>query len=434
MAGLCRDCLHVQIEGAIPGPCPLCQGHRWLVHPELTRLGVAHIDCDAFYASIEKRDRPELAEKPLLVGGGKRGVVSTACYLARLYGVGSAMPMFKALKACPEAVVIKPDMAKYSREGKRIRALMQDLTPLVEPLSIDEAFLDLSGTEALHGGPPARSLARLALEVERQVGVTVSIGLSHNKFLAKMASELDKPRGFAVVGEAETLDFLAGRPVEAIFGVGRSLAGKLHRDGIRRIGDLRRHDVSGLTARYGSIGGRLHALAHGRDNRRVSPDGEAKSISSETTFEEDLLRQEDLEARLWPLCETVARRLRRAELAAGGLSLKLKTAGFRILTRSRRLTPPTQSAAVLFEGARPLLAAEADGRSFRLIGIGAASLLPAEGADRDDLVDARRSRLLTLERLGDQLRERHGKPLLTSGRSLGKGRKPQQRGDAGSSS
>ncbi len=372
----------------------------------------------------------------MLVGGGRRGVVSTACYVARLYGVGSAMPMFKALKACPDAVVVKPDMSKYSREGKRIRGFMQELTPLVEPLSIDEAFLDLSGTETLHGGPPARSLAALALRVEREVGVTVSIGLSHNKFLAKMASELDKPRGFAVVGRAETLDFLAPRPVEAIFGVGKALAAKLHRDGIVKIGDLRRVDSSSLTARYGSIGRRLHELSVGHDTRRVSPDGEAKSISNETTFNEDLSDLKALEARLWPLCESVARRLRRAELAAGGVVLKLKTAQFRSLTRSRKLSPPSQSAAVLFEAARPLLAAEADGRAFRLIGIGTASLSEAQDADRDDLVDHKRSRLLTLERLGDRLAERHGKVLLESGRGLeakARRRKPQHSGGSGDS-
>ena len=201
MAVLCRDCLEIFAEdhdavskaraGAGHDRCPNCDSPRLVRHPELGHLAIAHIDCDAFYASVEKRDNPDLRDKPVIVGGGRRGVVSAACYVARMYGIHSAMPMFKALKACPDAVVIRPNMAKYSTIGKQIRERMEALTPLVEPLSIDEAFLDLSGTEALHHGWPARSLARLVKSIEEDIGLTASIGLSFNKFLAKIASDLD---------------------------------------------------------------------------------------------------------------------------------------------------------------------------------------------------------------------------------------------------
>jgi DNA polymerase IV len=214
MSVLCRDCVARFAER--PARCPSCGSPRLLAHAELDSLAIAHLDCDAFYASVEKRDNPALRDQPVIVGGGRRGVVSAACYIARLYGVRSAMPMFKALAACPHATVIHPDMAKYARVGREVRDMMRSLTPLVEPLSIDEAFLDLAGTEHLHHGSPARSLARLALEVERRIGVTVSIGLSYNKFLAKIASDLDKPRGFAVIGRGEAVEFLGGKPVGLI--------------------------------------------------------------------------------------------------------------------------------------------------------------------------------------------------------------------------
>jgi hypothetical protein len=202
--GLCRDCATPETGDGEParlsGRCRNCGSTRMVRHRELGALAIAHLDCDAFYASVEKRDNPGLADRPVIVGGGSRGVVTTCCYVARLYGVRSAMPMFKALKACPDAVVIPPDMAKYRIVGRQVRALMREATPLVEAVSIDEAFLDLSGTESVHGGAPARTLALLAERIERNIGITVSIGLSYNKFLAKVASDLDKPRGFAMIG------------------------------------------------------------------------------------------------------------------------------------------------------------------------------------------------------------------------------------------
>ncbi|PJN96384.1 DNA polymerase IV, partial [Amaricoccus sp. HAR-UPW-R2A-40] len=207
MPSLCRDCLTPSPD---PGRCPACRSPRTVAHPELLDLAIAHVDCDAFYASVEKRDDPSLRDVPLIVGGGQRGVVTTACYLARIHGVRSAMPMFQARRLCPQAVVVKPRMARYVEVSRQIRALMEALTPLVEPLSLDEAFLDLTGTERLHKAPPALLLARLQARVEAELGVSVSVGLSHNKFLAKTASDLDKPRGFSVIGRAETAAFLAG--------------------------------------------------------------------------------------------------------------------------------------------------------------------------------------------------------------------------------
>ena len=199
----CRDCLSdiflgasARANAAADATCPACGGTNIVAHPELDNLTIAHLDCDAFYAAIEKRDDPSLTDKPVIVGGETRGVVSTACYIARKYGVRSAMPMFQAKKLCPQAVILKPRHAYYSAVARQIRALMQDLTPLVEPLSLDEAYLDLSGTDRIHGMSPARTMAKLARQIERDIGISVSIGLSGNKFLAKLASELDKPRGF----------------------------------------------------------------------------------------------------------------------------------------------------------------------------------------------------------------------------------------------
>ena len=423
MSALCRDCLSPD-----PGTGPRCRhcgGRRLLLHPELFALSIAHIDCDAFYASVEKRDRPELRDRPVIVGGGRRGVVSAACYTARLYGVRSAMPMFKALKLCPEAVVIRPDMAKYGSIGRRIRALMQELTPLVEPLSIDEAFLDLSGTEALHGGPPARSLAALALRIEAEEGLTVSVGLSYNKSLAKIASDLDKPHGFSVLGRADAPGFLAAQPVSLIWGVGKALQASLARAGIARIGDLLGYGEEELVLRYGAMGRRLHGFARGIDERPVTPDAAAKSISAETTFERDLTRKADLEAALWPLCEKVSRRLKRAGLGGRALMLKLKTADFRTVTRHRRLDDPTQLAGRLFDSARPLLAAAADGRAFRLIGIGCDDLCPGHLADPPSLLEPDRPRKVAVEAAIDALRERLGEDAIRRGRSLPTSRKPQ---------
>jgi len=425
MAGpcLCRDCLS---DVADRGRCPSCGSPRILAHPELAALTIAHVDCDAFYAAVEKRDRPELVDRPVIIGGGRRGVVSTACYVARTHGVRSAMPMFKALAACPDAVVIRPDMEKYATVGKDIRRRMLALTPLVEPLSIDEAFLDLAGTERLHGAPPAIILARFAHQVEQEVGITVSVGLSWNKFLAKVASDHDKPRGFTVIGRAEAATFLAGRPVGIIPGVGRVTQERLARDGIRSIADLQRRDSAELAKRYGEEGLRLARLARGDDSRPVRPERDTKSISAETTFDDDIADPAALLPVLMRLSEKVALRMRRAGLATRGVTLKLKTADFRTRTRARSGLPPTQLAATLFEAGRDLLARETNGTAFRLIGIGASDLCSADGADRGDLVDTRVVRQATVEKAIDSLRERFGGDAVMRGLVFGApGRKPR---------
>jgi DNA polymerase-4 len=393
---------------------------RLVDHPELDALSVAHVDCDAFYAAVEKRDNPALADRPVIVGGGRRGVVSTACYVARTFGVRSAMPMFKALAACPDAIVVKPDMDKYKVAGRAVREKMLALTPLVEPLSIDEAFLDLNGTERLHGRPPSETLAIFARDVERDIGITVSVGLSHNKFLAKLASDLDKPRGFSVIGRAETLDFLADKPVNLIWGVGKAMQERLAQDGIRLIRDIRAKAETDLLRAYGAEGGRLHRLAWGIDSRPVSPDRETKSVSAETTFNEDIRDLDQLSAILWNLCEKVARRLKAAELSATGVTLKLKTADFRLLTRSRAGHEPTQLARRLFLPARELLAAEVTGRvSFRLIGIGTSGLASAAAADRGDLLDTELRRDVATEDALDRIRAKFGNASVVRGTGLG---------------
>jgi DNA polymerase IV len=385
MSALCRDCAALTETPPAAGRCAQCGSPRLVAHAELAQLSLAHIDCDAFYASVEKRDRPELLDRPVIVGGGTRGVVLACCYVARLFGVRSAMPMFKALKACPDAVVIPPDMAKYRAVGREVRALMLAVTPLVQPLSIDEAFLDLAGTEGVHGGPPARTLALLARRIEREIGVTASIGLSYNKFLAKIASDLDKPRGFAVLGRGEALDFLGGKSVGLIWGVGAALQQRLAGDGITTIAELRQRSERELTLRYGAIGRRLARFARGEDDRAVDPDAPTKSVSVETTFARDIAQYEALAAQLEPLCDSLAGRLARAGFAAAGVTLKLKTADFRVLSRSRRLADPTQRAETLYRAALPLLRAAADGTFFRLIGIGADRLAEPARADPPDL-------------------------------------------------
>jgi DNA polymerase-4 len=412
----CRHCLS---DVGAEEQCPNCHSPRLIRHAELHELTIAHIDCDAFYAAVEKRDNPELADKPLIIGGGHRGVVSTACYIARIHGVGSAMPMFKALKLCPNATVVRPNMEKYSKAGREIRQLMRDVTPLVEPLSIDEAFLNLTGTERLHGQSPARTLATLVQRIETEVGVTASIGLSHNKFLAKVASDLDKPRGFSLIGRAETLEFLKPRSVSLIWGVGKAFQRKLAKDGIRTIGQLQRSDLKDLVAKYGSMGERLYNLSRGLDHRQVSPHGEAKSISAETTFSRDIKGFRELEKILWTLAEKVSRRAKASGLAGETVVLKLKSVDFKIRTRNRKLTAPTQLADTIFKAARPLLEVEAVGTEFRLIGVGITQLQSDEFADPGNLLDPDAGRRADAEHAMDKLRERFGRDAVVKGLGFG---------------
>ncbi|MBS28573.1 MAG: DNA polymerase IV [Alphaproteobacteria bacterium] len=417
---LCRNC--TTETGADATRCPACGTPRILAHPELGSLAIAHIDCDAFYASVEKRDDPSLRDKPVIVGGGRRGVVSAACYIARIKGVRSAMPMFKALKLCPEATVIRPDMEKYAAVGRQIREMMRDITPLVEPLSIDEAFLDLTGTERLHHAVPAASLIRLVNRVEREIGVTASVGLSYNKFLAKLASDLDKPRGFAVIGKAEALDFLENLPVTRIWGVGAALHRKLTADGLRTIGHIRTQDEVRLVSRYGAIGFRLARFSHGEDMREVTPHSLPKNLSAETTFASDISDMDELLRRLWPLCERVTDRMKKRDLAGRTITLKLKTAAFKTLTRSQALPDPTQLAETLYRGALPLLeravAAAPPDSGFRLIGVGLSNFADPIEADPLDLADPDAEQRKRVEDVIDEVRGKLGRDAIGKGRAI----------------
>ncbi len=417
MSAFCRDCLADARAGA--KRCGKCGGLRILAHDELDSLSIAHMDCDAFYAAIEKRDDPGLLDKPVIVGGGsRRGVVSTCCYVARIFGVRSAMPMFKALELCPQAVVIRPDFSKYTAAARSIRAMMRELTPLVEPLSLDEAFLDLSGTALLHELSPAKLMARLAKRVESEVGISISVGLSFNKFLAKLASELDKPRGFAVIGEKEAVAFLRDKPVGYIRGAGAALQAKLAKDGITHIAQLQDANVKDLAKRYGNTGLWLHRLAHAEDSRKVEADGEMKSISSETTFDTNITSFEKLESILWHQAERVSARAKASGLGGRTVVLKLKTAGFKTRTRSVSLDAPTQLADRIFRTAREALRREADGTAFRLLGVGISQLGPDSDCYPADLVDDGASKRAAAERAVDKLRAKFGEKLVGKGRGL----------------
>lgn len=421
---LCRDCL-AWLTTTVSDTCPRCGSPRLIRHDELTSLSIAHIDCDAFYASVEKRDDPSIADKPVIVGGGRRGVVSAACYIARIHGVRSAMPMFKALAACPDAVVIRPNMSKYVAVGQEVRALMREATPLVEPLSIDEAFLDLTGTERLHKSPPSETLARLVLRIQSEVGISASIGLSYNKFLAKVASDLDKPRGFSIIGREEAMTFMAPLSATVIWGVGKSLHQKLLNDGLRTVGDLQGMDEKELVKRYGSIGGRLARFSRGVDDRRVDPVSVAKSISNETTFNNDLTTADQLRPILWKLSESVATNLKRKHISGRVVTVKMKTADFKSITRRTSLGDPTQLADTIFRTALPLLERELDGRRFRLIGVGVSELGSDHGADPLDLADPDAARRKLAEQAMDRVREKLGRGAIEKGRGFGQKIRPQ---------
>jgi len=416
MPALCRDCLTRFDAGA---RCPVCRSPRVVCHAELDELSIAHMDCDAFYASVEKRDNPALRDVPVIVGGGQRGVVSTCCYLARIHGVRSAMPMFQALKLCPQAVVVKPRMGAYVEVSRAIRAMMEELTPAIEPLSLDEAFLDLTGTARLHGAPPALMLARLTKRMETELGVTGSIGLSHNKFLAKIASDLDKPRGFSVVGKAETAEFLKPKSVRIIWGVGTATQAALEAAGIRTIADLLRWERADLMARFGRMGDHLWRLARGEDSRRVNRDERPKSISKETTFFEDTSDPDLLDGHLWRLAEQVSDRAKAKGLAGRTVTLKLKRGDFQLVTRRQSLDGPTQMGDRIYRAARTMLDQAGIRGPFRLIGVGIADLASAAEADlTGDLLDPDAGRRAAAERATDAIRARFGAEAIMKGRAL----------------
>ncbi len=416
MPALCRDCLN-QFKGG--RRCPACASPRVLNHDELYDLTIAHMDCDAFYASVEKRDDPSLIDKPLIIGGGRRGVVSTACYVARIRGVRSAMPMFQALKLCPDAVIIKPRMSVYTEASRAIRDMMEELTPAIEPLSLDEAFLDLSGTTKLHGAPPAVMLARLIKRMRDELGLSGSIGLSHNKFLAKVASDLDKPRGFSVIGKAETNDFLKDKPVKMIWGVGQVAQASLEKAGIRTFSDLLRWERDDLIVRFGGMGDRLWHLARGQDKRRVSAHEPIKSISKETTFNEDTSNPEILDGHIWRLAEQVSDRAKARSLAGRVVTLKLKRADHSTLTRRLALRDATQMTDMVYRTAKGLFDQLGDEGPYRLIGCGLSHLIDASGADLSgDLLDPDASKRSAAERATDKIRERFGADAIRKGRAL----------------
>ena len=416
MPALCRDCLMTFDSGT---RCPDCGRPRVLSHPELFDLSIAHMDCDAFYASVEKRDDPTLRDKPVIIGGGRRGVVSTACYIARIRGVRSAMPMFQALKLCPDAVVVKGRMSAYVEVSRDIRAMMDDMTPVVEPLSLDEAFMDMTGTERLHHAPPAVMLARLVKRMEDELGLTGSIGLSHNKFLAKVASDLDKPKGFSIIGKAETAAFLKDRPVRLIWGVGGQTQASLDKAGIRTFGDLLRWEKVDLVARFGGMGERLWHLARGEDRRRVSANAPVKSISNETTFGEDTNDADILDGHIWRLAENVADRAKAKDKAGRVVTLKLKRSNHTSLTRRVSLGHPTQIADRIYRTARGLFDQAADQGPFRLVGVGISHLSPAATADVEgDLLDPSAGVRAGAERASDAIRARFGPDAIVKGRAL----------------
>ncbi len=411
--GFCRDCLEPSKQDE--HRCSKCHSPKLIHHPELHALSIAHIDCDAFYAAVEKRDNPDLMDQPVIVGGQTRGVVSTACYIARIHGVKSAMPMFKALKLCPDAVVIKPNMAKYAEAGKQVRQIMFEYTPLVQPISIDEAFLDLTGTTRVHGQSPALSLAKLIKKIEREIGITASVGLSHNKFLAKMASDLEKPRGFSVIGKAETKDFLSEKSVGSIWGVGQAMQAQLAKTGITRISQLQQLEKNDLMRKFGNMGARLYHFSRGEDLRDVSVESETKSISSETTFDENISDYETLEAILWNLAQKVSRRAKAANLAGLTVTLKLKNKDFQNRSRAASLQEPTRLAHRIFEAAKPLLKKETRGTKFRLLGIGISQLSDQTTDDDIHSLDVHSATLTKAELAIDKIRKKFGNAAVERG-------------------
>ncbi|MBO6825784.1 MAG: DNA polymerase IV [Sneathiella sp.] len=423
MGTLCRNCEKSWAE-VLPQTqqrCPNCRSPRLLRHAELEKLTIAHVDCDAFYATVEKRDNPALRDKPVIVAyDGARSVVSTCCYIARLSGVRSAMPLFKAKKLCPDGIIVKPRMATYSEVSKQIHSYFNQLSPLIEPLSLDEAFIDLTGTETLHHRTAAQSMIWLANQVKRNIGITVSVGLSYNKSLAKLASDLDKPDGFSIIGREEARQFLKNRPVSDIWGVGKALNRKLSGDGITTIGQLQHREKDELIRRYGVMGSRLYHFARGEDDRTVKPNAKAKSISNETTFSTDIEDLDELKSILWPLCEKVSERLKVKEKAGKTITLKLKTGDFKTITRSYTLDQPTQLAESLYREALPMLENAVPGKSFRLIGIGISGFGDIRDADRPNLLEPQKDRIKNIEGAMDKVRAKFGSAAIKKGRALGR--------------
>lgn len=413
---VCRECFKTFNEKK--EFCNKCYSANLISNNEIENLNIAHVDCDAFYAAIEKRDNPKYKNFPIIIGGGKRGVVATACYIARTRGVKSAMPMYKALNLCPDAIIIKPNMQKYKKASKVINNLMKEITPLVEPLSLDEAFLDLSGTSRLHKKIPAVLLAELSKKIQKKVGISVSIGLSYNKFLSKICSDIDKPRGFSIINRLEAQSFLKDKPVEVIWGVGNTLKNRLNNDGIRTIGQIREMDCSELIVKYGSIGSHIHKLSNAEDTREIKPFRKVKSISHETTFEKDTNDEVFLKKILWSLCEKVSDRAKEKGLGGSTINLKIKTKDFKLISRSITIEEPTQIAEIIFQTSKLLLFREIKKNKFRLLGVGLSNLKDSEICDLYDLINTNSNKEKNIEFAIDAIRNRYGVNLIKKGRSI----------------
>ena len=416
ITSICRECLSTFDSKVLY--CANCESLNLISHKEIEKLDIAHVDCDAFYASIEKRDNPKLKNSAVIIGGGKRGVVATACYLARIKGVRSAMPMYKALKLCPSAIIIKPNMSKYRDASRKIQNLMNQLTPLTEPISLDEAFLDLSGTKKLHKKIPAVLLAELSKKINQEVGISVSIGLSYNKFLAKICSDLDKPKGFSLLGRGDSKKFLSSQPVEILWGVGKILKRKLNDDGIKTISQIEELGIKEVINRYGSIGSHIYSLSQGKDLRRVVPQRQIKSISHETTFENDISDKEVLEKKLWSLCEKVSKRSKEKGLGGQTITLKLKTKEFKLISRSCTIDEPTQIGELIFQHSKTLLDREDNNIKYRLIGVGISNLKDSELCDLYDLINVSKTKNAKIEYAIDDIRNKFGQDLIKKGRSI----------------
>ena len=427
MIGICRECNSEIYK--ITKRCPKCKSPKIVIHKEINELEIVHVDCDAFYAAVEKMDNPELANKPVIVGGEHRGVVSTCCYIARIKGVRSAMPMFKAKKLCPNAVIIKPRMERYIEISKKIRKMMLELTPEIEPLSIDEAFLNMKGTQKLHKMNPAQKMAQFAKDIEQKIGISVSIGIAPNKFLAKIASDMDKPKGFYVIGNNDKKKFLTDKPITMLWGVGKATQKIMEKDGIKTIGDLQKIKIDKLTKKYGAIGTRLAELAKGEDKRKIAKTTKAKSISSETTLHKDIANPKELMPMLRTAAQKVSKQLKKSNNAGQTIILKLKTNQFKLKTRSKTLMYPTQLADVIFQNAKIMLEKETNGKTkFRLIGVGVTQICSSENADPHDLVNQEGNQRKITEKAMDKVTEKYGSRAIEFGITFtGKNKKEKRK-------
>ena len=419
---LCRDCFssNKDTNNSQTEECQFCNSKRIVIHSELLSLSIAHIDCDSFYASVEKRDHPKLKSKPLVVGGNVRGVVAAACYVARQYGIRSAMPIFKAKKLCPDLTIIQPRMDMYQKVGKKVRSLMETITPLVQPISIDEAFLDLSGTEKLHKSMPANNLVKLQKTIFNEIGITVSIGLSFNKLLAKLASEQNKPNGFYVIGKKEAEKWLANKPVSIILGLGKATVSKLNKAGIYTCGNLASKNNLILKPILGKNTHKIKELSCGIDPRKVVLNGPEKSISVETTFDYNIKNKSDLENHLHLLSNKLSTRLKRSNFYGTTVILKLKLSDFSLKIRSIKLNEPIQLAHHLFSISKRLLSKELNNEeNYRLIGLGVSGLQKGEkNKFSSDLFNSDIDKKTKLEYVFDKINTKIGVNTLIMGRHM----------------